>query len=160
MSPITNQDEQKAYLEAALKAHKALLEVAGLPADEIRLVVEGEVAELFGLPSGVEDRRVGEIAGIPVVDTAFLQGRPYGFLGGFAPHCCEEGKAELRSYGGGLWMHEFFGDEERPIRRCFFCGTELPSQFPDTEGPESLYEELAIFVDSDTPQKRRLIDQA
>jgi len=153
MNKITHPTEQKAWLESTIAAHRSRLVSAGMDTSDLSLHVEGEIAELFGIP--VQEREVrsnnpiGEIAGTPVTHSHYNEGTPYGFLGAFMSRCCEEGRRGLRTYGEGEWMHEFFRGELRAIRFCPFCGRKLRATFPATEGADRIYDKLAIFNETE-----------
>jgi hypothetical protein len=153
MKQITNPKEQKKWLESIIAAHRSRLVSAGIDTTDLPLIVEGEIAELFGIPAQEREVRsnkpIGEIVGTPVIHSHYNEGIPYAFLGAFMSRCCGEGRKGLRTYGDGEWMHEFFYGEPRAIRFCPFCGRKLRVNFPTMQGPEWIYDKLAIFNETE-----------
>lgn len=149
MKQITDPKEQKDWLEATIAAHRSRLVAAGIDTSDLDLQVEGEIAEMFGIPvrdwPSHDSKPLGEIAGTPVTQSHFNDGTPYSFLGAFISRCCEEGRRGLRTYGDGMWMHDFFDWTPREIHFCPFCGRGLRTRFPAMKGPETIYGKLAIF---------------
>lgn len=152
MKVITDPAKQKAFLEKTIHAHLDRLKEAGIDMKNLELVIEGPLAELFGLPSGVKpvwgekSKVLGKVAGVKVFCTPPNPGQPYYFSGDFVPQCCKKGHSSLRTMDGKDWSHDFFRrDDGYPIRYCMFCGTKLPTRFPRLDGSENLYKKLDLW---------------